>query len=69
MKKEKSGAKNQKAKKQRLYNKKNLKTQMQKYFIKPVTVDNKNPQLEKSQPPQQCSSSTNVDGHGSILWS
>ena len=38
---------------------------MQKYFIKPGTVDNKNPQQEKSQSPQQYSSSVNVDGQGS----
>ena len=45
------------------------KIQMQKYFIKPPTVDNKNPQQEKSQPPQQYSSSRNVDGQGSNLES
>ena len=38
---------------------------MQKYSIKPGTADNKNPQQEKSQSPQQCSSSMNVDGQGS----
>ena len=41
------------------------KPQMQKYFIKPGTVDNKNPQQEKPQSLQQCSSSMNVDGQGS----
>ena len=55
MKKKKSGAENRKTKKQRLYDEKKLKAQMQKYFIKPRTVDNKNPQQEKSQSPQQCS--------------
>ena len=45
------------------------KTQMQKYFIKPLTVDNKNPQQEKLQPPQQYSSSRNVDCQGSNLES
>ena len=38
---------------------------MQKYFIKHGSVDNKNPQQEKSQSPQQCSSSMNVDGQDS----
>ena len=38
---------------------------MQKYFIKPGIVDNKNPQQENSQSPQQCSSSMNADGQGS----
>ena len=38
---------------------------MQKYFIKPGTVDNKNPQQEKSQLLQQCSLSMKVDGQGS----
>ena len=69
MKKKKSGAENRKAKKQRLYDEKNLKAQMQKYFIKPGNVDNNNPQQEKSQSPQQCSSSMNVDGQGSTLES
>ena len=65
MKKEKRGAENGKAEKQRLYKEKILKAQMQKYFIKPGTVDKKNPQQEKSQSPQQCSSSMNVDGQDS----
>ena len=65
MKKKKSGAESRIAKKQRLYDEKNLKAQMQKYFIKPGILDNKNPQKEKSQSPQQCSSSMNVDGQGS----
>ena len=38
---------------------------MQNYLIKPGTVDNKNPQQEKLQSLQQCSSSMNVDGPGS----
>ena len=42
--KKKSVAKNQKVKKQCLFDeKKRLKAQMQKYFIKPGTVDTKNP--------------------------
>ena len=67
--KKKSGAENRKAKKQRLYGEKKLKVQMQKYFIKPGTIDNKNPQQGKSQSPQQCSSSMNVDGQGLNLES
>ena len=46
-------------------NEKKLKAQMQKYFRKPGTVDNRNPQQEKLQSPQQCSSSVNVDGQRS----
>ena len=38
-------------------------------IIKPGTVDNKNPQQEKSQSPQQCASSMKVDGQGSDVES
>ena len=45
------------------------KAQMLKYFTKPGTVDNKNPYKEKSESPQQCSSSMNVDSQGFTLES
>ena len=65
MKRKSRDAKNRKAKTKYYTIKKKLNVQMQNYLIKPGIVDNKNPQQEKLQSLQQCSSSMNVDGPGS----